>query len=76
MPKKKQQVPSMWRKYVKYLIKKNPGKALKQLLKNYSKSEYEKFKKKSKTVYLNFFLVKLKECQRKRNRKFIKLKKV
>ena len=48
MPKKKQQVPSMWRKYVKYLIKKNPGKALKQLLKNYSKSEYEKFKKNPK----------------------------
>jgi len=46
MPKKT--APTMWRKYVKYLIRKNPGKPLKQLLKNYSKSEYEKFKKNPK----------------------------
>ena len=51
MPKPKKQLPSMWRKYVKYLIKKNPGKPLKQLLKNYSKTEYEQFKKKP-TIFL------------------------
>ena len=37
-----------WRRYVKYLIRKNPGVPLKKLLKNYSKSEYEEFKKNPK----------------------------
>ena len=34
----------MWRQYVKYLIKKNPGKPLKTLLKNYDKKEYASYK--------------------------------
>ena len=46
MPKEKK--ITMWRKYVKFLIRKNPGKPLKQLLKNYSKKEYEQFKKNPK----------------------------
>mgnify|MGYP006106579241 CR=1 len=33
-----------WRMYVKYLIKKNPGVALKKLITGYDKKEYIKFK--------------------------------
>ena len=43
--KKKKAPPSMWRRYVKYMVRKNPGKSLKSLLKGYSKSDYAKFKK-------------------------------
>ena len=43
--KTKKKVPlNTWRRYVKYLVRKNPGKNLKQLLKGYSKAEYAKFK--------------------------------
>lgn len=34
-----------WKMYVKYLIKKNPGVALKKLITGYDKKEYAKFKK-------------------------------
>jgi hypothetical protein len=44
MPKSKPKAGS-WRAYVKYLIKKNPKKSLKELLKGYDKKEYEEFKK-------------------------------
>ena len=43
MPKAKVKF-SVWRRYVKYLIRNNPGKPLKQLLRTYDKKEYEKFK--------------------------------
>ena len=42
---KKKAPPSVWRRYVKYMVRKNPGKTLKELLKGYSKAEYAKFKK-------------------------------
>ena len=38
----------MWRRFVKYLIKKNPKEPLKKLLQNYDKKEYESFKKNPK----------------------------
>ena len=37
-----------WRMYVKYLVKKNPGVALKKLITGYDKKEYERFKKNPK----------------------------
>ena len=43
MPKAKVKF-NVWRKYVKYLIRNNPGVPLKKLLKTYSKKEYEDFK--------------------------------
>jgi len=39
---------SCWRKYVRYLIQKNPGTPLKKLLSTYSKKEYAEFKKNPK----------------------------
>ena len=41
-------VSSCWRKYVKYLVRQNPGVPLKKLLQTYSKKEYEEFKKNPK----------------------------
>ena len=38
----------MWRKYVKYMMRDNPGVPLKKLLKNYDKKRYEEFKKNPK----------------------------
>ena len=38
----------MWRRFVKYLIKKNPEKSLKTILKTYNKKEYAAFKKNPK----------------------------
>jgi len=38
-------VVKMWRKFVKYLMVKNPHTPLKELLSNYSKKEYEEFKR-------------------------------
>ena len=35
----------MWRRFVKYLMIKNPNTPLKELLSNYSKKEYEEFKR-------------------------------
>ena len=37
-----------WKMYVKYLMKKNPGVALKKLITGYDKKEYERFKKNPK----------------------------
>jgi hypothetical protein len=37
-----------WRRYVKYLIRENPGVPLKKLLKTYSKTQYAEFKKNPK----------------------------
>jgi len=34
-----------WKLYVQFLVRKNRGKPLKELLKNYSKSDYKKFQK-------------------------------
>ena len=39
---------SCWRRYVKYLVRNNPGVPLKKLLQTYSKKEYEEFKKNPK----------------------------
>jgi hypothetical protein len=41
-------VKGCWQRYVKYLIRQNPGVPLKKLLKSYSKKEYEEFKKNPK----------------------------
>ena len=35
----------MWKFYVDHLVRKNRGKPLKDLLKNYSKTDYKKFKR-------------------------------
>ena len=43
MPKAKVKF-TVWRKFVKHLIRENPGVPLKTLLKNYDRKEYEKFK--------------------------------
>ena len=40
---------NFWRRYVKYLVTKNPGVPLKKLLQTYSKKEYEEFKKNPKS---------------------------
>ena len=42
----------MWRKYVKYMMRDNPGVPLKKLLKNYDKKRYEEFKKNPKKLAL------------------------
>ena len=34
----------MWKAYVKYLVKKYPDRTLKDLLKNYDRAEYARFK--------------------------------
>ena len=34
-----------WKLYVEFLVNKNKGKPLKELLQNYSKSDYKKFQK-------------------------------
>ncbi len=41
----KKEKPKTWKRYVEFLVKKNPGKPLKELLKNYSKADYKKFQK-------------------------------
>ena len=38
----------MWKKYVAYLMKTNPDKTFKELITNYSKTEYAAFKKNPK----------------------------
>ena len=36
---------TIWQSFVKYLMKKHPKRPLKELLQNYDKKIYEKFKK-------------------------------
>ena len=38
----------MWKKYVEYLLKTNPDKTLKELISNYDKKEYARFKQNPK----------------------------
>ena len=40
-----------WKEYVKYLLETNKNVPLKELLKNYKKSDYTKFCKNHKCVY-------------------------
>ena len=42
---KKPPKQKMWKLYVAHLVRKNPGKPLKDLLKNYSKKDYAEFKR-------------------------------
>lgn len=39
----------VWRRYVKYLIAKNPNVPLKKLLQTYDKKEYDAYKKNPKS---------------------------
>jgi len=41
----KKEKPQMWKRYVDFLVRKNRGKPLKEILKNYSKADYKKFQK-------------------------------
>jgi len=41
----KKEKPKMWKRYVDFLVRKNRGKPLKEILKNYSKADYKKFQK-------------------------------
>ena len=43
MPKAKVKF-NVWQKFVKHLVRQNPGKPLKELLRNYDRKEYEEFK--------------------------------
>ena len=43
--KVKKEKPKTWKRYVEFLVSKNKGKPLKELLKNYSKADYKKFQK-------------------------------